>query len=791
MRFTGWRRLGKHGSLWTLTLALGTQAGQAQVVAPPRPANYNAQVRYVVGGSRLSRLEQFFAMTKWLEAHGFKKADGSEELAEDPAATILPGTVSAAAAHGLLGEQHVRSVLLMPAGYQIPDGDQPVKIQIELDSGRELHRQRLLADQTKVLLATQGFREAVGYDNRGHTLLQGTIPAASLVRLLDDLRLQTGWLAPSPALEEMPEPIHSTWPIRFVEVMPEPAGAPPATPAPAEPAVPAGQATISPELRALAAKDDLVRMEVILVLPPVDLDKEWRRSLRQAAPDALIEGRIGSTVTVKTKAKNAVALAAVPGVSTLRLPVRGQSQVLAAPADSPPGVLGSNALTFLQSVPNRGLGLRIAIVDSDFRGAAGLIGKRLPGNTHFVDLGSECDSFLKPASIGGDELGTGTLSALALAKYAPQAEFTLLRIDPEAPFQLLEAARFIQGDDFLPDSLLTRAYELTETRDALRKKKAALLVERAAVLDTFAIDQKTLDRREAYFKAQAAFDLEEKGADEREKRYLTLVAELRALRGIKLLVNDLFWAEGQPAEGASTMAHYFNDTPFHAASWFQASGLLPGQVWTGLFRDLDGNNVMEFAGPNAPLAAGRWTPELDFIGFQPMKGNVNADLPKGTYRITVQWREAHDPAVIEPAHYRVPLAKLRLVVMHQRDPQGKLLATDQLDVVAYSSGLPQRLDQSSNSSTYEQSVEFTVDQPGRYALRVEGRAPASLRPDTVPNLPLLNQIRGELRPRLLIQNVDAASRLQGRPLFLDYATAEGGQGIPAGALGVNPIQAAR
>ena len=75
----------------------------------------------------------------------------------------------------------------------------------------------------------------------------------------------------------------------------------------------AGQATISPELRALAAKDDLVRMEVILVAPPVELDKEWRRSLRRAAPDALIEGRIGSTVTVKTKAKNALALAAGAG----------------------------------------------------------------------------------------------------------------------------------------------------------------------------------------------------------------------------------------------------------------------------------------------------------------------------------------------------------------------------------------------------------------------------------------------------------------------------------------------
>ena len=205
MRFKGWRRLGKHGSLWTLTLALGTQAGQAQVVAPPHPASYRPQVRYVVGGSRLSRLEQFFAMTKSLKSHGFKKADGSDELAEDPAATVLPGTVSA---RGTLmaywANRTCVRVLLMPAGYQIPDGDQPVKIQIELDSGRELHRQRLLADQAKVLLAAQGFREAVGYDNRGHTLLQGTIPAASLSRLLDDLRLQTGWLAPRLPLRRCP-----------------------------------------------------------------------------------------------------------------------------------------------------------------------------------------------------------------------------------------------------------------------------------------------------------------------------------------------------------------------------------------------------------------------------------------------------------------------------------------------------------------------------------------------------------------------------------------------------------
>jgi hypothetical protein len=791
MRSKRWRWLGRHGLSGTLALALGSQVAQAQVTAPPPPATYQAQVRYQIGGPRVARLEKFFDMTHFLESQGFKKMDGTDELAEDPNATRLQGSVPFATARKLLAEPSVRSILLAPAGYQIPDGDQPVKIQIDLATGREPARQRLLADQTKVFLAGLGFQEAVGYDNRGHTRLLGTVPASSLTRILDDLRVQSGWLAPAPSLEEMPDPIRSTWPVRAIEIVPEPPGIAPAKPAPAEPAVPTGQATISPELRALAAKDDLVRMEVILVAPPAELDREWRRALREAAPGAFIEGRVGPIVTARAKASQALTLAQVPGVSTLRLPVRGQSQVLAEPAESAPGVLGSTGLQALRAIPNKGMGLRIAVIDSDFRGAAGVIGKRLPATTRYVDLGAECDPALIPASIAGDELGSGTRTALALVPYAPQAEFTLLRVDPDAPFQLLEAARFIQGDKFLPESLTVRGYELTVAREALHKKQLALLDERAAVLDTFAIDKATLDRRDAYFKSQAAFDEEEKALNVLQLRYLKLVRDLQGLRGIRLVVNDLVWADGHPAEGSSALARFFTDTPFRAAKWFQAGGLLPGQVWTGLFRDNDGNDVMEFAGPNAPLVAGRWTSELDFLGFQPIKGAASAELPKGVYRITVQWREAHDPAVTDPSLYREPLAKLRLVVLRQRDPQGKLLATDEFEVTAASSGLPQRLAQNANSSTYEQSVEFTVDQPGRFALRLEGRAPSSLRPSVVPTLSFQNQTRGELRPRLLIQNVDPNSRLLGRPLFLDYASAEGGQGIPANALGVNRIDAAR
>ena len=125
------------------------------------------------------------------------------------------------------------------------------------------------------------------------------------------------------------------------------------------------------------------------------------------------------------------------------------------------------------------------------------------------------------------------------------------------------------------------------------------------------------------------------------------------------------------------MAHYFNDTPFHAASWFRASGLLPGQVWTGLFRKAAGRQQRHRVRART-LPGGRTLDAgADFIGFQPMKGNVSADLPKGTYRITLQWRKAHDPSSYRSGTLPGSFGQtVRLVVMHQRDPQGKLLATD-------------------------------------------------------------------------------------------------------------------
>lgn len=786
-------RLSQIRSCWLFGLlaVFAGQTARGEVVAPPPPATYDVQIRYQAGGGRVHRLGQFFEMLKYLESQGFKKAADTEEKAEDLAGTLIEGSIPSANARKLLLQPRIRALLLTPAGYKLPEGDQPVKVQIDLAGGLDLVMQRVLVDQLLKILGTVGFQEAVGYDNRGHTRLVGTLPAASLPRLLEDMRQQTGWLAPSPALAQMPDPIRSTWPIQVVEVIPEPSGAAPARKAPAEAAVPADQERVSPQLRALAGKDEVVRMEVVRTTAP-NSRREWELAIQHTAPGAQLEGQLGFISTVRAPAKDAAALAQLPGVSGVRLPIRALVQSLAPPAQAPAGIVGSAGLEALSKIPNAGQGLRIGIIDSDFKGAAGEIGKRLPGNTRYLDVAAETDPNLVPAPITGSELGTGTISAITLSRLAPRAQITLIRIDPEAPYQVLEVARFISGEDAFPESLSLRAAELAAEQKQLEKLRASLAAERKVVLDSFKTDKATSDRREAYFKSHAAFEEEERQFEEKSGRYVKLLNGLKDLFGVRLVVNDLVWVEGQPAGGASTLARYFNDQPFRAAVWFQAAGLLAGQTWWGLFRDVDGNGVMEFAPSEALLAKGRWTPELDFLGFKTFRGPVEPDLPTGSYRITMQWREAHDAALVgQPELYRQPLANLRLVILKQRDHEGKLLATDELEFVARSTGLPQRIDHSASSSTYQQEVEFTVEQPGRYALRVEGKIPASQRPESVAQLPFMSAIRGELRPRILVNNQDAASRQLGRPVFLDYATDPNGYGVPAGSLGVRRIDAAR
>jgi hypothetical protein len=149
----------------------------------------------------------------------------------------------------------------------------------------------------------------------------------------------------------------------------------------------------------------------------------------------------------------------------------------------------------------------------------------------------------------------------------------------------------------------------------------------------------------------------------------------------------------------------------------------------------------------------------------------------------VQWREPHDPTLPESI-YRAPVAPLRLQLVKQRDPSGAKSASDEVDVIAQSEGLPERLQIEPNYGIYEHSLEVTLPADGRYALRIEGRVPNSDRPAGVPTTEG-QEIRWELRPRVFVESVDGNGRYQ----LADYASEAGGVAVPADARSVVAVGA--
>src|SRR5262249_23544010 len=148
----------------------------------------------------------------------------------------------------------------------------------------------------------------------------------------------------------------------------------------------------------------------------------------------------------------------------------------------------------------------------------------------------------------------------------------------------------------------------------------------------------------------------------------------------------------------------------------------------------------------------RWTPEANFLAWQPFEGERARELPKATLRLAVQWREAHDPRYLRTGEdlYQEPLAKLQLVLLRQRDPTGQKGGADEMEVVARSTGPALRVLNEAESATYEVALEYAMDDTGYYAVRVEGAAPKSIRPPGVAAVPGLKNRDGEVRPRIFV-----------------------------------------
>jgi hypothetical protein len=744
------------------------------------PETYDVQIVYRINAGRNERLAQYNEMMRFLQRLGFRRDPeeaAAENEAENVAHTRLRGTIPARQARRLLDERHIRTVLLIPHGAKLPeDKSQPVRVELELYPGLSPEGQRLLHEQTFEVLAGLQFRGAVGYDSRGYTRLVGALPFNRVEALLSDLRQQ-------PAGAKQPAPFRSVWAVRRTEVFPD---RPLPVPRPRPPQVPKGQEKLSPDLRVLlsdAAAAKPTRLEVILSATPGPEDQSPRLLLGRAAPGLIVEGRLGPLVSVVANPNQAPALAALPEVTGVRLARTPQ------PAPPPAAfeaerwrpLLQASGAARLMALGHNGRGTQLAVVDSDFRGWEALVGKGLPRNTRLVDLTRERNADLQPDPFpAGAGPGPGTHRALTIARIAPEISLTLIRIDPAAPYLLEQAARAINGDPVRSINLESRLAQLKREQVALDQRRDALAEERRTVFQDFNQEGESAARRKAYLDKQKAFERDDAHFHAVLDRYLQYQRDLVALHGIRVVASALSWHDGYPVDGTSALSRYFDDHPFHGALWFQAAGDTRGQSWTGLFRDADANGVMEFAEPSRPLPSGLWTPELNFLSWQPPKRSAVADLPAGArFRITLQWREAHDPLYAQTGEdpYLLPLARnLRIVLLRQLDPTGARQPADDLEVVAQSVGVPQRLDASPSAATYEIALDVQVKTAGRYAVRIEGRAPESIYPPGDPTLPAMRK-HAELHVRLFVAPLDAT----GRAIFHDYMIVNGSVGMPADA----------
>jgi hypothetical protein len=803
--------------LLTAVLWISGSSATAAVKGPPPPKEYQVKLRYSILAARDQHVREYDALIKYLRSVGFKFDAGPNTNREDASKNYLEGTIASAKVGKLFGNPHVKAVLLLPPRYKLPaKRTDLVKVRLTLASGFRPDRQRDLNYQVRVRLTKLGFQEGIAYDHHNFTQVVGTLPAGQVETLLRDLRDQPGgWLGPEVPRKELPRPLRNVSPIKITEVIPEPATV---TPVVAQPSHRDAQAEnlekLSRDLRDLLAKPEnrtkRYRLEVILTQVPKDTDGGWRRLLSREAPSLIVEGRLGPLVTGTALLGEARDLARLDDVSSVRLPRPARAQLIPPKGSAADNSKALRALgVYKIGIPRKGV--RVAVVDSDFRGYEALVkNKQLPPQTRYVDLTAERNPSLLPDPVPGDpqELGHGTRCALALAHALAGAakEFFLVRIDADTPYQLQEVARYINGEAYRSESIARRVDELSIARQTLRRRRIDLRVERKAALDNFSQDEAILEMRKAYFKKEKQLQADERAYHERELRYQRLREDLTALKGVQVVTCSLVWNVGYPVDGSSALSRYFDERPFKAALWFQSAGNTGGQTWSGLYRDTDGTGVMDFAGPDVPLPRDRWTRKLNFLAWQPFGKPRALDLPAGlTLRVTVQWREPHDPSYLRRGEdlYRTPLAELRMVLLRQRDPEGKDLPTDDMEEVANSPvynkhadpprleryGLPERLANYPGYAIYEQTLEFTTPKAGRYALSVEGKVPRGIRPAGEPNLPALEK-GWEMRPRFFLKAADDRSRARGRPVFLDFVSGAGSLGMPADARRVITVGAA-
>ena len=185
---------------WLALVVCATFSGSVygQTIQPAPPKEYDVQIRFRIRAPQPTWFDRFDELQAYLKGIGFVRTGKPDEELEDVDADVLTGSIASTNALKILAHPFVQTILLSPRGYKVPDApDAPVKVNLTLATGLPPDRQRVFAEQSLEHLSKIGFRNAVGYDHRGHTRLFGTINAANLGKLLRDLRTEpAGWLVP-------------------------------------------------------------------------------------------------------------------------------------------------------------------------------------------------------------------------------------------------------------------------------------------------------------------------------------------------------------------------------------------------------------------------------------------------------------------------------------------------------------------------------------------------------------------------------------------------------------------
>jgi hypothetical protein len=765
----------------------------AQIKEPPRAEKVDIQIRYRIRADRDERVRQYRALEKHLDSLGFvdaNKDDPDRDLdVLDPNHERFVGSLPGAKVMDTLNNVRVQNILFAPSGFTYPDApDKPVAIRMGLRTGLIGPVQQQLHNQVVAHLENLGFREALGYDTKGYTLVRGSIPYKSLGLLVKDVRSEpSGWFVPETPVDQLPAPLRDRNPLRWTEVLPITEFPPAFSPAPVLPA----QLKYSADLRAAlldpAAKDAPLRVEVLFQNRIDDL--ETLRTLVQGRyAGASLDGVIGNLASLRLpRASMVESIANESVVLGVRLPRQGSETIaVGGKGTLVPQALKDARLDELHALGYTGAGVKVILIGSDFTGAEKDIGTQLPKRTRIVDLTTELTPDLLPAKADPTRVGTGTVAARALAAVSAEAELILVRIDPGCFFHLYAIVRLARGELQYTDALQVRIVELATRSEALdRDKKAAIDAYRTAFADLSDNEVAVALRK------KAKEDLDKVLTREKElvvliNRFNTYQRELSALAGAQVIVNTLVWESGYPLDAlndfAGTLERLAATKPPQIVKvaavqraplvWVQAASNAGASVWGGRFVDANRDGLLEFVSLHAKLPADNWNPQLNFLGMRSATGVVSEIAKDAKLRFVVQWREPADP------HFpgsEIPAYPLTLRLLRQIDPAGEKRSSDEMEEVARSVSVPNVIFRTQTYLVYEQMLEYTVPAAGRFAFVMESAQLGE------PLLPALRRDI-EIAPRVVVETVGTAAG-DPRVVFRSFTNLTAGVGTPGDALG--------